>query len=235
MNEIEDLYGWVLHQAKAYYKDLQRQVDASEIQLDELEAEGVLALVAAAKRFDPGRGIKFKTFVAARVNGAFKDYLRKRDPLPQKPRKQLRDLNEAGQELARDLGREPTNAELAKALNVSDDEVRKRRSRAVIILSIDETDSKNERSIRDIPSPAPGPEAILERKQLGGDMDGCVETTLDDTERKILSLWVMGGVTLQAVSKLLDMPTATVHRRANTAKKKIRQCMANKGWDVGID
>src|ERR1700722_2155297 len=51
--------------------------------LDNLEAAGVLGLVEAANRYEPDRGIRFKTFAYTRIRGAILDELRRNSPLPQ--------------------------------------------------------------------------------------------------------------------------------------------------------
>jgi RNA polymerase sigma factor FliA len=53
------------------------------IDLDNLEAAGVLGLVEAANRFDAERGSCFKTFAYTRIRGAILDELRRNSPLPQ--------------------------------------------------------------------------------------------------------------------------------------------------------
>lgn len=50
--------------------------------VDDLWAYGCLGLIDAAKRFDPERGVKFKTFAQYRVIGAMHDGLREMDWMP---------------------------------------------------------------------------------------------------------------------------------------------------------
>lgn len=53
------------------------------IDLDNLEAAGTLGLVEAANRFEPERGVSFKTFAYTRIRGAIYDELRRNSPFPQ--------------------------------------------------------------------------------------------------------------------------------------------------------
>jgi RNA polymerase sigma factor for flagellar operon FliA len=50
---------------------------------ENLESAGVLGLVEAASKFDPGRNAQFKTFAYLRIRGAIVDELRRNSPLPQ--------------------------------------------------------------------------------------------------------------------------------------------------------
>jgi RNA polymerase sigma factor for flagellar operon FliA len=55
----------------------------SSVDLENLEAAGVLGLVEAANRFEPCRGYRFDTFAFPRIRGAILDELRRNCPLPQ--------------------------------------------------------------------------------------------------------------------------------------------------------
>ena len=55
----------------------------SSVDLENLEAAGVLGLVEAANRFESGRGFRFDTFAFPRIRGAILDELRRNCPLPQ--------------------------------------------------------------------------------------------------------------------------------------------------------
>lgn len=49
----------------------------SHVDLEELEGVGRLGLLEASRRFDPSRGVLFKTFVYYRIRGAILDSIRK--------------------------------------------------------------------------------------------------------------------------------------------------------------
>src|ERR671910_936861 len=85
------------------------------IDLSDLVQDGVIGLIDAAERFDAGRGIKFETFAERRIRGAMIDALRK-DAWPRGVRRQRRELEAAREELRRELGCEPSLADLAAAV-----------------------------------------------------------------------------------------------------------------------
>src|SRR6187399_3291464 len=91
------------------------------IDLGDLVQDGVLGLIDAANRYDEGRGIKFETFAERRVRGAMIDALR-REAWPRGVRRQRRELEAAREALRRELGAEPSLADLAA--RVGTDEVR---------------------------------------------------------------------------------------------------------------
>src|ERR1700737_5079223 len=85
---------------------------ANSIDVGDLVQDGVLGLIDAAHRFDEGRGIKFETFAERRVRGAMIDALRK-DAWPRGVRRQRRELDATREALRRELGHEPSMADLA--------------------------------------------------------------------------------------------------------------------------
>src|SRR6186713_2852693 len=99
-----------------FVESLARRMASSmphSIDIGDLVQDGVLGLIDAAHRFDEDRGIKFETFAERRVRGAMIDALR-RDAWPRGIRRQRRELEAARETLRRELGHEPSLADLAK-------------------------------------------------------------------------------------------------------------------------
>ena len=61
-----------------------RRQTGADCELDELMSCGFAGLIEAYRRFDPSRGIKFKSFAYYRVRGSILDGLRKMTPLPRR-------------------------------------------------------------------------------------------------------------------------------------------------------
>ena len=90
---------------------------------DDLFSVGVMGLMHAATTYDAARGASFKTFAYTAIRGAILDEVRKLDPVPRQRRERLRKLNRTQAALAAGLDREPTMAELAEALQCSEQEI----------------------------------------------------------------------------------------------------------------
>jgi RNA polymerase sigma-B factor len=96
------------------------------LEREDLEQVARLALLRAARRFDPTRGWQFSTFAAATILGDLRRYLRDRGPIIRCPRRWWElgpRLEQARERLAQGLGREPTIPELAARLAVSEEDV----------------------------------------------------------------------------------------------------------------
>jgi RNA polymerase sigma factor FliA len=86
---------------------------------DELVSAGLLALVQAARAFEPATGAPFGAYARTRIRGAVLDELRAADWAPRGVRSRARALSRAEQELAVQLGRTPQADELASVLGTS--------------------------------------------------------------------------------------------------------------------
>src|SRR3954470_15920698 len=122
-----------------FVEALARRMAASmpnSIDIGDLVQDGMLGLIDAANRFDEARGIKFETFAERRVRGAMIDALRK-DAWPRGVRRQRRELEAAREQLRRELGCEPSLADLAAKMG-SDE---KRLSRTIVRINAIESTS----------------------------------------------------------------------------------------------
>ena len=159
-----------------FVEALARRMAASmpnSIDIGDLVQDGVLGLIDAAHRFDEARGIKFETFAERRVRGAMIDALRK-DAWPRGVRRQRRELDAAREALRRELGHEPSMADLAA--RVGSDE--KRLSRTIVrINTIEATSRRWPAAITStkatlptvlVPSEPDAPDAAYEKSETRG-------------------------------------------------------------------
>jgi RNA polymerase sigma factor for flagellar operon FliA len=97
----------------------------SHVNRGDLVSAGMLGLAQAARSFDPERGIAFDRFASTRIRGALLDELRGRDWASRSVRARARGMQQATDELTNKLGRPPTPEEVADALHLPADTVRK--------------------------------------------------------------------------------------------------------------
>lgn len=98
-----------------HVSELIRRVPA-HVQREDLAAAGFLALVQAARAFNPELGVPFARYAALRVRGAMVDELRSMDWAPRATRHRARRLNEVRDQLTAALNRAPTREEIAEAM-----------------------------------------------------------------------------------------------------------------------
>ncbi len=67
----------------------------SHVDREDLLQAGIIGLMDAIEKFEPQRGIKFKTYAELRIRGAVLDSLREIDWVPRNLRKKSRDIQRA--------------------------------------------------------------------------------------------------------------------------------------------
>jgi RNA polymerase sigma-B factor len=94
--------------------------------VEDLRQTALLAMVRAVDRYDPTKGASFATFAGRTMEGELKRSLRDRSWTVRPPRaaqERYLELRQREEELTHRLGRAPTVAELASAMEVSVDDV----------------------------------------------------------------------------------------------------------------
>jgi RNA polymerase sigma factor for flagellar operon FliA len=85
---------------------------------DDLVSAGVLGLIDAVDRFEPDRGVMFKTYAEFRIKGAMLDELRSLDWVPRTVRRKAGELERLWRRLEVELGRPPSDEESAEAMGL---------------------------------------------------------------------------------------------------------------------
>lgn len=93
--------------------------EAAGLQKDDLYHSGVLGLLGALKRYQPGHQTTFKTFAYLRIQGEIIDTVRKTGIFTRAQSKQVRILLDTQETLRNSLGREPTHAEVREKMGLN--------------------------------------------------------------------------------------------------------------------
>ncbi len=92
---------------------LPRSVDRGD-----LETAANVGLMAAVTSYDPSRRVRFEVYAEMRIRGALLDELRSQDWLPRPWRARLEQQKRVVEHLRTELGREPTDGEVALAMEL---------------------------------------------------------------------------------------------------------------------
>jgi RNA polymerase sigma factor for flagellar operon FliA len=95
----------------------------AHVEEGDLVSYGLLGLIGAIERFDPGREIKFETYALSRIKGAIIDELRALDWVPRSVRSRAREIERAIGELEAKTGKAPTDEEIAKKVGITEEEL----------------------------------------------------------------------------------------------------------------
>src|SRR5258706_3930441 len=216
-----------------FVESLARRVASSmphSIELGDLVQDGMLGLIDAAFRFDEDRGIKFETFAERRVRGAMIDALR-RDAWPRGVRRQRRELEAAREDLRRELGAEPSLADLAA--RVGSDEARLGRT----IVRINTIESTSPLSAGDnvdgsslpralVPSEPKSPDKAYEAREIRDRIRSAI-ASLPPRERKVIVLYYYGEATMKQIGAEIGVNESRVSQLHARAVQRLRKAMGS--------
>jgi RNA polymerase sigma factor for flagellar operon FliA len=214
-----------------FVESLARRVAASmphSIDIGDLVQDGMIGLIDAAHRFDEARGIKFETFAERRVRGAMIDALRK-EAWPRGVRRVRRELEAAREELRRELGAEPSLADLAA--RVGSDETRLGRT----IVRIHTIESTSPLSAGDhvdgaalpavlVPSEPPSPHKAYELAEVKARIREAL-MSLPPRERKVISMYYFSEVTMKEIGVEIGVNESRVSQLHARAIQRLRKAL----------
>src|SRR5881397_2657663 len=96
-------------------------------EVDDFISCGLEALIHSIDRYDPTKRATLEQYAWTRIHGAVLDELRRQDWAPRSVRRWERDMEKAADEFTALHGRRPTSPELADAMAIDIDELRRRR------------------------------------------------------------------------------------------------------------
>lgn len=200
----------------------------SNIELDDLISAGVIGLMDAIDKYDPSRDNKFKTYAEFRVRGAILDELRAQDWVPRSIRDKAKLLDRTVVSLESELGRSPTDEEIAEALNISMDEFYSlvNQVRPISLLSIDEQQtfsSVDKKSILNLleTSKMANPFNQLNVKAIKDIVAQAIEG-LPERQRLVLSLYYYEDLNLKEIGQVLRVTESRVSQLHAQAVQRLR-------------
>ena len=214
-----------------FVESLARRVASSmphSIELRDLVQDGMIGLIDAACRFDEARGIKFETFAERRVRGAMIDALR-RDAWPRGVRRQRRELEAAREQLRRELGAEPSLADLAA--RVGSDEARLGRT-IVRINTIESTSPLSAGENVDgaslppalVPSEPQSPDKAYEEREVRDRIRAAI-SSLPPRERKVIGMYYYAEATMKQIGAAIGVNESRVSQLHARAVQRLRKAL----------
>ncbi|MFT3788918.1 MAG: FliA/WhiG family RNA polymerase sigma factor [Tepidisphaeraceae bacterium] len=207
-----------------------------EVELDDLMSAGVFGLMDAIDAFDMDRGVKFETYCAPRIRGAILDELRSMDWVPRLVRSRAHKIDGATKELEVELGRTPTDDELAKRIGVDKGEFdkMKRDADAVGVVSLSrkwfETDSNKDVREIDVLEDKKGtdPVRVMQRK----DLKELMTRGLSRAERLIIILYYFEEMTMKEIGATLDLSESRVSQMHSSILARLRAQISDRRREI---
>ncbi len=199
--------------------------------VDDLIQVGSIGLVKAIEQFDPTAGAKFHTYATHLITGEIRHYLRDKTAMIRAPR-ELQELSfrisRLVQDLIHELGREPSDAEVAEVLQIHPDkiseayEVDRRRT----LISLDQTlttDGTSEQLLLDTL------EDSSHQIKFSSEEDNIMLQSaikqLKDNLREVISMTFYQDLSQTEVARRLGISQMQVSRRLRAATAELQRIL----------
>jgi RNA polymerase sigma factor FliA len=199
---------------------------------------GLEALITCIDRYDPSKGATLQQYAWTRIYGAVLDELRRLDWAPRSLRRWERDIEQARDEYTAATGRPPSHEQLAAAMGVAPEELRRRQHEigaatttslnAVMTVGVDDGEGVERVDTIASEDERLDPEraaALTEAKDRFRE----AFRTLSQRERELVVLMYVKNLTLREVGDVLGVSESRACQIHTEIKKKMRVSLADHG------
>jgi RNA polymerase sigma factor for flagellar operon FliA len=199
----------------------------AQVPLDDLIHAGVVGLIDAVEKFDPGKNVQLRSYAKFRIRGAILDSLREMDWSPRHLRRQARRIEDAHRELKLRLGRVGTEPELAKELGMKLEDFQHLLGelRGLDLGSL-QAESIDPQSEEEIVSYRPGgtdkdPFFLCLHGEIRSHIASALED-LDERERQVVTRYYLEELTMKEVGAVLGVGESRVSQIHSAAIVRLR-------------
>lgn len=194
----------------------------------DLTSSAMIGLINAADRFDPSRGVLFKTFAEQHIRGTILDELRSYDVLSRSMRDKFKRLERELHNLENCLGRHPTSEEVAGALGIGLDEYFELLDDVHVFtfISLDDSwegEDGNPLCLADVLCEADdkSPQQQVMGMQLAEALGAAIET-LPEKERLAVTLYYNEDFNLKEIGETLGLTESRISQLLSQAMVRLR-------------
>ena len=194
----------------------------------DLMSSAMIGLINAADRFDPSRGVLFKTFAEQHVRGTILDELRSYDVLSRSMRDKYKRLERELHLLENRFGRHPTSEEVADALQMSTEEYFELLDDVHVFtfISLDDSwegDDGSQLCLADVlcEAEAKNPQQQVINMQLAEALGHAIDT-LPEKERLAVTLYYSEDFNLKEIGETLGLTESRISQIISQAMVRLR-------------
>ena len=214
-----------LPQVKLLARQFQKRLP-TWVNLDDLEAAGVLGLLAAVDRYEPQRQVTLRTFAEHKIRSSILDSLRRLDWASREQRKRIRLLEQTMTRLEQRYQRLPSEEEIAAELGVTmaqyqvwRSECQDRSPESLDRAAVGHEGQSQGYSLAD--SAARCPSEWAERREQESSLRKAIEG-MPERERTILRLYYYEERTLAEIAQVMNLHESRVSQLKVRAVQQLR-------------
>ena len=203
------------------------------VEMEDLVQAGVIGLLEACRSYDSSKDAQFSTFAKFRIRGAILDSLRKLDWGSRTLRRKGREISGSIAKLESELGRPPSEEEVAKDLQVGLDDLQSTMTQldGLYLVGQRSNPSHDHSETFDLIESAPSPEEDNPFNQcLEGERKAALIQALSkmsEREQLILSLYYKDELTMKEISKVVGIVVSRVSQIHAAAMIKLRASLSH--------
>jgi RNA polymerase sigma factor for flagellar operon FliA len=198
------------------------------IPLEDLVNTGVLGLIEALAKFDPTRNVQLQSYARYRIQGAILDSLREQDWSPRLLRQKERQLELAREKLQFQLGRPPTQTELANTLEISERQLQLllRDLQGLEVTSLQEPTYLEGHSLDEkmADTAEESPFILCQRAEMNGLLEKAM-AKLPPRKRQVLALYYFKGLTMKETGNRMGVCESRVSQIHSSAVASLKARM----------
>lgn len=198
------------------------------IPLEDLVNTGVLGLIEALAKFDPRRNVQLQSYARYRIQGAILDSLREQDWSPRLLRQKERQLEMTREKLQLELGRAPSQAELADGLGISDHQLQLllRDLQGLEVTSLQEPTYLEGHSLDEkmADTAEESPFILCQRAEMNGLLEQAM-SKLPLRKRQVLDLYYFKGLTMKETGARMGVCESRVSQIHSSAVASLKARM----------
>ena len=201
------------------------------VDLDDLIHAGILGLFDAAGKYDPAKKVYFQSYAKHRIKGAMLDSLRQLDWASRDLRKRHKKIESLARELAAQLGRNPTETDLADNMGVGVERWRRMmvELRTVGLLSASSRAGEDGTPLPDYPArPDSRPDRMCAHEQLREALSQAMRA-LPERYRRVVMMYYTNEMTMREIGHTLGVNESRVSQIHKTALEKMASVLHSAG------
>mgnify|MGYP000256503501 CR=1 FL=1 len=183
---------------------------------DDMLSCGILGLMDAIEKYDPGKNVKFEYYAAMRIKGEIIDNIRKQDWAPSSLRRKIKAINGAVSELENRYSRTPTDVEIARYLGMDEEEVQKTLEKSHMFNIIYFEEMTQDDHLWETADPDESMEEKIEGSEMIQMLGDFIEG-LSEKERMVVTLYYYEEMKLKEIANLLGVSesrASQIHSKA---------------------